>query len=57
MDDFWGGYLRIGVFVGIGVGIITFFGVWIAAILQWGWLLGIAFGWFPAAIIAAIAGF
>lgn len=36
---------------------LTFFGCWIYAIATWGFLLGVAFGWIPAAIIAVIIGF
>ena len=39
------------------VGIIVFIGVWIYAIAQWGFLLGIMVGWIPAMITAYIAGF
>lgn len=38
------------------VGIIVFVGVWIYAISQWGFLLGIMFGWIPAMIAAFITG-
>jgi hypothetical protein len=38
------------------VGVLTFFGCWIAAFQSWGWLLGLAFGWLPALIIAIMAG-
>ena len=37
-------------------GIIVFIGVWIYAIASWGFLIGIALGWFPAAIAGVIAG-
>jgi len=37
-------------------GILTFIAVWIYAIAQWGFLLGIAFGWLPAIISAFLAG-
>lgn len=43
--------------VGIIIGIITGVCVWIYAISQWGLLLGLAFGWFPAIIAATIAYF
>lgn len=36
---------------------IVFLGCWVYAIATWGWFLGLAFGWIPAAIIGAIAGF
>jgi len=38
-------------------GIIVFVGVWIYAISEWGFLIGIMVGWFPAIIAAYIAGF
>ena len=37
-------------------GILVFIGVWIYAISQWGFLLGIMFGWIPAIIAAFVAG-
>jgi hypothetical protein len=37
-------------------GIIVFISVWIYAMSEWGFLLGIVFGWFPAIIAAFIAG-
>lgn len=37
-------------------GLLVFAGVWIYAIAQWGFLLGIMFGWIPAIIAAFIAG-
>lgn len=37
-------------------GIIVFIGVWISAIAIWGFLLGVGFGWIPAAIAGLIAG-
>lgn len=36
------------------VGGATFIGCWWYAISTYGWFLGLAFGWFPSAIIAAI---
>ena len=33
-----------------------FFGCWISAFNDWGWLLGLAFGWVPAALLAGVAG-
>lgn len=41
---------------GVVVGSLTFVGSWLGAIKSWGWLLGIAFGWIPAGIVAAMAG-
>jgi hypothetical protein len=38
-------------------GIVIFGGVWIYAISQWGFLLGLGFGWIPALIAAYIGGF
>lgn len=43
--------------IGFIVGILTFIGVWIYAMGQWGFLIGIMAGWIPAAIAAVIAGF
>lgn len=37
-------------------GIIVFVGVWLYAISEWGFLIGIMVGWFPAIIAAYIAG-
>lgn len=42
---------------GFLTGGVVFLGCWIYAIATWGWFLGIAFGWIPAAIIGVIAGF
>lgn len=36
--------------------VLIFIGVWIYAIMTWGFLLGTAFGWLPAAIAAFIGG-
>lgn len=38
------------------VGIIAFVVIWIYAIVSWGFLLGIAIGWFPAIIGALLIG-
>ncbi|MAZ30207.1 hypothetical protein CL655_02890 [bacterium] len=38
-------------------GVLVFLGSWIYAIATYGWFLGIAFGWFPAMIIAFISAF
>ena len=38
------------------VAIVAFLVGWGSAIKSWGWLLGLAFGWIPAAIVAAMAG-
>jgi hypothetical protein len=45
---------RIGALI---AGIIIFIGVWIYAIVSWGFLIGIAIGWLPALISAVIGGF
>ena len=37
-------------------GVLVFVGVWIYAMSEWGFLLGIVFGWIPAIIAAFIAG-
>lgn len=47
-DTYWGWALITGVLV--------FFGVWIYALSQWGFLFGIMFGWIPAIIAGVIAG-
>ena len=39
---------------GLLIGVVTFVGVWAYAVSSWGWLLGFAFGWLPASIIAPI---
>lgn len=52
MDRYW----QIGLALGAVVALITFLGCWWYAISQWGFLLGVAFGWVVAAIIAAMAG-
>jgi len=38
------------------VGLGTFCYSWWWAFEHWGWLLGIAFGWLPALIVAVLAG-
>ena len=45
----WGGWL------GVAVGALTFAASWFSAAQSWGWLLGLAFGWIPAAIVAVMA--
>ena len=47
----WGG----GIFGGL-VALLTFVIGWGSAVGSWGWLLGLAFGWIPAIIIAVMAG-
>lgn len=37
-------------------GFVTFIAVWIYAIISWGFLIGVAIGWLPAAITAFFAG-
>ena len=44
-------------FSAIGAVSLVFLGSWIYAISEWGWFLGIALGWIPAAILASMAGF
>lgn len=36
-------------------GVLTFIIVWIYALMSWGFLLGLVFGWIPALIAAFIA--
>ena len=52
-DDGYGTGVAI---VGCLVGGVTFLGCWAYAIATYGWFLGLAFGWIPAAIIAYIVG-
>lgn len=42
--------------LGALVAIVAFVVGWGSAVKSWGWLLGLAFGWIPAAIVAAMAG-
>ena len=37
-------------------GVIVFFLVWIIALFEWGFLVGLAIGWFPAAIAGVVGG-
>ncbi len=39
------------------VGFVVFIGVWLYAVSSWGFLIGVAIGWFPALIAAVIAGY
>jgi|YNPMSStandDraft_1061717.scaffolds.fasta_scaffold12912_6 hypothetical protein len=41
---------------GLLVGIVSFIGIWIYAISEWGLLLGLTFGWIPSLIGGIIAG-
>lgn len=45
-----------GFWVAAAVAVVTFLGGWVSAVGSWGWLLGIAFGWIPAAIVGLLAG-
>lgn len=61
-DDLWWRaeqWLSFGLNKAIGIiaATITFVGCWIYAVTAWGWFLGLAFGWIPAAIISVMAGF
>ena len=38
------------------VGIITFILCWIYCISEYGFLIGVSFGWFPSAIVGFIVG-
>lgn len=49
-------YLQVGAILGGLVGVVTFFACWWAAVVSWGFLLGVAFGWAPAAIIGVLFG-
>ncbi|HEC66875.1 MAG TPA: hypothetical protein ENI23_16490 [bacterium] len=46
-------FYELGVYV---VGIILFIGVWLSSMEEWGFLLGVLFGWIPALIVAVIGG-
>ena len=48
-------YLAIGTISGGIAALITFIGVMIAACNEAGWVIGIALGWIPAALAAAVA--
>ena len=37
-------------------GIVLFLGIWLYAIMEWGFLFGLMLGWFPAATGAFIGG-
>ena len=37
-------------------GVIVFFLVWIIALFEWGFLVGLSIGWFPAAIAGVVGG-
>ena len=51
-DDFdYGIWYHLGVLI---VGFLTFGGVWIYSLSEWGFLIGLMFGWIPA-LIAGIA--
>lgn len=41
---------------GTGTGLVIFALVWIYALLEWGLLKGIIFGWLPAAIAGFVCG-
>jgi hypothetical protein len=48
-------YYVIGFILGALAGVITFVGVYIAAVASVGWVFGIALGWIPAMLAGAIA--
>jgi hypothetical protein len=54
MDDDYPG--PIGAICGTLTALVTFLYSWYYAVENWGWLLGLAFGWIPAAIVALMAG-
>ena len=56
-DDFWSDPEIWAELVSALVAIIVFFGCWVYAVAEAGWFLGLAFGWIPSVIIAAIAHF
>ena len=43
--------------IGFYFGFFVFVGVWIASFAQWGFLIGIGFGWIPALVAAILAFF
>lgn len=47
------GYM-IGVFI---VGFLSFIAIWLYALVSWGLLLGLMFGWIPALIGGVVLGF
>lgn len=48
----------MGYFIGVLIaGILIFFATWIYSFSEWGFLLGLLFGWLPATIGALIGGF
>jgi uncharacterized protein YecT (DUF1311 family) len=49
-------YLTIGRVLGVVAAFVTFFACWISGIARFGFLIGVAFGWFPSSIVAAIVG-
>lgn len=49
-------YIGKGYPFGAVVGLVTFVSCWWYAIVSWGFLLGVAFGWVPALIIAILFG-
>jgi hypothetical protein len=50
----WEGWYYLGVFISA---ILIFLGVWIYAMNDWGFLIGIMFGWIPALIAGIVGGF
>ena len=53
LSDIIGGLYAIG---GLLTGFLVFIGVWIYSLSEWGFLLGVAFGWLPAIIVGCITG-
>lgn len=53
-NGLWG---SLYVIVGVLIGVVSFFGIWIYAFNEWGLLVGLAIGWLPAIIGAFIIGF
>lgn len=48
-------YWNIGGFFAVITALVTFVSCWWYAVASWGFLIGVAFGWIPAIIIATMA--
>lgn len=52
----WDAYVARGWRVAPWIALITFLACWYYAFSQYGFLLGVGLGWFPAALVAIVAG-